>query len=191
MLTRFDGEMILYDAFLSGADAATLFDDLRANLPWAKEHLTMFGKTVTAPRLVSWHGDPDAVYTYSRVRHTPCAWTAGLLDAKQRIEAMTGQLFNSVLANLYRNEGDSMGWHADKEKELGDAPFIASLSLGAERLFRARHSKAYTIINVELRSGSLLTMGGAFQKHWRHCVPKSRAPAGPRINLTFRRIVTA
>lgn len=191
MLTRFDGEMILYDAFLSVADATALFDDLRANLPWVEEHLTMFGKTVTAPRLVSWHGDPGAVYTYSGVRHAPRAWTEGLLGAKQCIEAMTGQCFNSVLANLYRDERDSMGWHGDKEKELGGTPFIASLSLGAERLFRARHTKTYTIVDAELRNGSLLTMGGAFQKHWRHCVPKSRAPVGPRINLTFRRIVTS
>jgi alkylated DNA repair dioxygenase AlkB len=191
VLTRLDGEMILHDAFLSDAEATALFTALLANLPWAEEHFTMFGKTVNAPRLVSWHGDPGAVYTYSGVRHEPHAWTPELLVVRQRIEALTRQSFNSVLANLYRSERDSMGWHADKEKELGEEPFIASLSLGAERLFRARHNKTKMTVDTVLRHGSLLTMGGAFQRHWRHCVPKSHAPVGARINLTFRRIVTA
>ena len=37
-----------------------------------------------------------------------------------------------------------------------------------------------------LPNGSLLVMGGASQHHWRHGVPKTRKPVGPRINLTFR-----
>ncbi len=190
VLTQLDGEMVLFDTFLADAEASTLFTTLHTGLPWAEEHLSMFGKIVTSPRLVSWHGDPEAVYTYSGVRHDPRPWTAELLAVKQRIEQHTGQRFNSVLANLYRNERDSMGWHADKEKELGDAPFIASLSLGATRVFRARHRSANTTLEIELHNGSLLTMGGVFQKHWRHSVPKSSVPAGPRINLTFRRIIT-
>jgi alkylated DNA repair dioxygenase AlkB len=39
--------------------------------------------------------------------------------------------FNSVLANLYRDGRDRMGWHADNERELARVPVIASLSLGA------------------------------------------------------------
>ena len=46
--------------------------------------------------------------------------------------------FNSVLANLYRDGRDSMGWHSDDEPELGAEPVIASLSFGALRRFRFR-----------------------------------------------------
>ena len=93
---------------------------------------------------------------------------------------------NSVLGNLYRDGRDSMGWHADKENELGPEPHIASLSLGVPRLFKARHNKQYVRVDVELNGGSLLLMRGAFQKHWCHAVPKTRRPIGERIDLTFR-----
>ena len=47
--------------------------------------------------------------------------------------------FNSVLANLYRDGRDCMGWHSDDEPELGPAPVIASVSLGATRRFVLKH----------------------------------------------------
>ena len=40
-----------------------------------------------------------------------------------------------------------------------------------------------------LEDGDVLVLGGATQHHWRHHVPKTRQPVGPRINLTFRWIV--
>ena len=43
-------------------------------------------------------------------------------------------------------------------------------------------------LRIALPSGSLLLMRGATQRNWKHEVPKSRVPCGPRINLTFRRV---
>ena len=97
--------------------------------------------------------------------------------------------FNSVLGNLYRNGNDAMGWHADNERELGYDPFIASISLGAERRFEIRHNRSGDILHLPLAHGSLLTMGGTFQAHWRHRIPRQPAIPQPRINLTFRRII--
>jgi len=188
ILSQLDGELTLVEHFIVDAEAQQFFTKLECELPWQDEHIRMFGKDVRVPRRVCWCGDPDAVYSYSGVRHDPASWTPTLLDLKQRVEAATQQRFNSVLGNLYRNENDSMGWHADKEKELGAQPFIASLSFGAARVFRAQHTKGRQTINVTLHNGSLLTMSGAFQKHWRHCVPKQAHATLPRINLTFRYI---
>jgi alkylated DNA repair dioxygenase AlkB len=82
-----------------------------------------------------------------------------------------------------------MGFHADKERELGDNPVIASLSLGATRRFQLRHrSDATARLDLDLESGSLLVMRGTLQHHFRHAVPKQPAVREPRINLTFRRI---
>ena len=39
---------------------------------------------------------------------------------------------------------------------------------------------------LDLPSGSLLIMRGDTQANWKHEIPKSRHPCGPRINLTFR-----
>jgi alkylated DNA repair dioxygenase AlkB len=68
-------------------------------------------------------------------------------------------------------------------------PIIASLSLGAERLFRMRRKDGEIVFAKKLPHGSLLIMAGDTQKHFRHEVPKQAGVSGPRINLTFRRIV--
>jgi alkylated DNA repair dioxygenase AlkB len=94
-----------------------------------------------------------------------------------------------VLANFYRNGNDSLGWHTDNERELGARPRIASLSLGAERIFEIRHNLTREILRLPLHSGSLLIMSGDFQTCWQHRIPKQRAILAPRINLTFRHIV--
>jgi alkylated DNA repair dioxygenase AlkB len=59
---------------------------------------------------------------------------AAVLQAmRERLQAEGLGRFNSVLLNRYRGGGDYMGWHSDDEPELGPAPVIASLSLGAAR----------------------------------------------------------
>ena len=40
-----------------------------------------------------------------------------------------------------------------------------------------------------LGPGDVLVMAGTMQEHWMHSVPKRARVPGPRINLTFRRIV--
>ena len=80
-----------------------------------------------------------------------------------------------------------MGWHSDDEIELGDAPTIASLSLGASRRFLLRNKRDHSFQQTfELNHGSLLIMAGETQQYWQHCVPKTRKVTEPRINLTFR-----
>lgn len=183
-----DGEAYLVPNFISPLESAQMFNTLLDELAWERESITIYGRQVAVPRLVAWYGEPDAIYRYSGVTHTPQPWTPMLKDLRTRLEQFTHRPFNSVLANLYRDGNDSMGWHADKEQELGDEPYIASLSLGEERLFRLRHNKSKKSINLTLGSGSLFVMGGALQHHWRHTLPKTMQLKGPRINLTFRMI---
>src|SRR5690606_28336171 len=99
--------------------------------------------------------------------------------------------FNSVLLNYYRDHDDRMGLHSDDEPELGKNPTIGSLSLGAERTFLLRHKKRRDLrpVRIRLASGSLLVMRGETQHRWKHGVETERRPCGPRVNLTFRRIV--
>lgn len=188
-LIAFDGELSLQRQFYAPPEADVLMVRLLDELVWQEEKIVIAGKPVKVPRLVCWYGDPDAVYRYSGVSHQPLPWTETLLSIKQRVEDCCGYSFNSVLANLYRDGSDSMGWHADKERELGVNPAIASLSFGAARLFKIRHIKTAETVDIELQHGYLLLMAGALQHHWRHCVPKTRQHKTPRINLTFRRIL--
>ena len=68
-------------------------------------------------------------------------------------------------------------------------PVIASVSLGAERLFRLKAEDGTVALAERLPHGSLLIMAGKTQKNFRHEVPKEPDVDQPRINLTFRRIV--
>jgi alkylated DNA repair dioxygenase AlkB len=183
-----DGELYFIENFIPRDEADLLHILLRRDLAWREEEITVFGRRVKVPRLVCWYGDAGAIYRYSGVEHAPLPWIETLLTLKSRVECFCGRQFNSVLGNLYRDGRDSMGWHADKEKELGPNPFIASLSFGAERLFKLRHNKTGEILEVVLTHGSLLLMGGSLQHKWRHSVPKTRETKAERVNLTFRTI---
>lgn len=186
---EFDGRLTLIPEFISASDAARYCQRLVDELDWATESIRLYGKTMQSPRLVSWYGDPGANYRYSGLMHSPRPWHVLLDEIKNRLETFSGRRFNSVLCNLYRNGNDSMGWHADKEKELGMNPYIGSLSLGESRLFRIRHCKTGKTHDLELGSGSLLIMSEELQRHWRHCIPKFKTKESPRINLSFRKII--
>lgn len=167
--------------FLTGDEAAVLFQALRAEAAWKQEHLKMFGREVRLPRLTAWYGDHS--YRYSGIRNEPNPWIPALSWVKERVDAVCGIKFNSVLLNHYRDGQDSVSWHADDEPELG--PVIASVSLGTTRSFQLKHKRrpewraAY-----DLTGGSLLVMHD-IQKDWLHRVPKQMG-RGERINLTFR-----
>lgn len=177
--------------FLEPAAADLLLAVLLDEVAWTRPRVRLFGRTVDSPRLSAWYGDAGAVYTYSGLRNEPLPWTDALLGIRARLEDALGLTFNSVLANLYRDGADSMGWHADDEPELGPAPVIASVSLGASRRFVMRHRRKgrHPTFEIVLAHGSLLVMRGDTQRHWRHALPKTRAAVGPRVNLTFRPIV--
>ena len=94
-----------------------------------------------------------------------------------------------MLANLYRDGRDSMGWHSDNEPELGPEPVILSFSFGGVRRFRLRHRHDPSLrLELDLPSGSLLRMAGATQRLYRHDLPKTARAVPARINLTFRTI---
>lgn len=186
-----DGELLFQSRCDLGADPDALFEQLMAETAWREETITVFGKTHPQPRLIAWYGDAAARYTYSGIQHDPLPWTASLAAMRDRLQATTGANYNSVLLNLYRNERDSMGLHADDEPELGPEPVIASVSLGEQRsiYFQHRHRRDVKNLNLPLPSGSLLVMRGATQCNWKHGLRKLTRPCGPRINLTFRWII--
>lgn len=188
-IAPFDGELYLLKQFYQQPESDQLFALLKTDLAWQEENIFIFGKWVKVPRLMCWYGDPNAVYRYSGVTHQPLPWTAELQSIRTRLQQHCGCEFNSVLANLYRDGRDSMGCHADDEKDLGLNPLIASLSLGDERVFKLNHKQHKLTLDFNLGHGDLLLMAGTLQQHWLHSVPKTKKLKGPRINLTFRKIV--
>jgi alkylated DNA repair dioxygenase AlkB len=157
-------------------------------IAWDQPTVTVFGRRHPTPRLTAWYG--DGAYSYSGITHPPAPFPDPLAAIRDLLVETTGTRFNSCLANLYRDGGDSMGAHSDNEPELGPQPTIASVSLGARRRFVMTHIESGERFTWSLGGGDLLVMSGASQAEYRHAVPKTSARVGTRLNLTFRTFAT-
>ncbi len=176
-----------FPTFFSSEKADTLFEYLYNNIPWQQDSIKVYGKNYRQPRLTALFGNEGKSYKYSNILMQPHPWNNVLMDIKNEIEEKTHQKFTTVLLNLYRNEKDSNGWHADNEKELGTNPIIASVSFGEERVFQIKHNtNSNEKQNIILQHGSLLLMKEGSQIHYKHQIPKATNAKKPRINLTFR-----
>ena len=183
------GDLRFQSGFLSPREADALFAELLEQTNWRESDVFVWGKWHKQPRLIAWHGDSDATYSYSGSKMIPEPWTPTLLAVRKRAEEACGSPFNSVLLNLYRTGEDRMGWHSDNEPELWPKLVIGSLSLGATRdlLFKHKTDKNLGTRRIPLTHGSLLIMAGSTQQNWVHAINKESA-ADKRINLTFRRV---
>jgi len=184
-----DAEIILYPHFFGATEEDHYFERLIKELDWSQQRITVYGKQHDVPRLSAWYADDGKTYEYSGLRSVGLPWVPVLTELKKSLLNVTDQAFNSVLANLYRNGADSVGWHADDEPELGREPVIASFSFGEERRFQLKHKTIKSLRHsVILPHGSLLIMKGATQANWLHQIPKSSRPMRERVNLTFRQV---
>jgi alkylated DNA repair dioxygenase AlkB len=184
------GTAIYYGRIFDEPTARNYYERLSSSLPWRHDDVVMFGKRVVTAREVAWFADAGIPYRYSGTVKQAAAWTPELAELKERIEVLTGLSFNSCLANLYHHGGEGMSWHSDDEKALVKHAGIASLSLGAERMFSFRHKRDAETISLLLENGGLLVMKDETQDHWKHALPKSAKIKEPRINLTFRTMMT-
>ena len=184
-----DAEVFYYPNYFTTNESMSLFQILTTETLWQQDDIKVFGKTYKQPRLTSLYGSNKRPYSYSNITMYPNEFTSTLLKIKSKIEDTTNEIFTTCLLNQYRDGRDSNGWHADNEKELGQNPVIASVSLGASRMFhlKHRHDKSHKC-KLLLESGSLLLMKGTTQHFWLHQVPKTKKQLGSRINLTFRYI---
>lgn len=184
-------DVVYHHHFLPAAGAAELLRRLIDQIPWRQDSVVLWGKSIPQPRLTAWYGDPGRRYTYSGLTLHPLPWTDDLELLRTMAEGVADSIFNSVLLNYYRDHNDSVGFHSDDEPELGATPTIGSISLGETRTltFKARRNTAWSPVRIALESGSLLVMKGDTQRNWRHAIAKESRPCGPRVNLTFRRIL--
>lgn len=185
-----DANLEYYPYFLNTKSADSYLETLLNTLKWEQHSIKLFGKRIPQPRLTALYAINSQPYSYSGLKLVPLAFTNELKVLHSEIAKLTGYSFTHCLANLYRDEKDSMGWHSDNERELGKEPVIASLSLGAERDFQLKHKTNLKLKQIiPLAHGSLLIMSGKTQEFWKHQLPKTSKIISPRINLTFRSIL--
>ncbi|ETW00547.1 hypothetical protein, variant 1 [Aphanomyces invadans] len=156
--------------------------DLYANTGTAATKMKVF-----PPVLQSITGEIEATVNQALVTRT-----------RHPLEAPGPWVANIALGNVYRTSHESVGSHSDTMTELGPRPTIASLTLGAERIFRIKRLATDTMpaqtFNVQLPHNSLLIMFPPFQEFYRHEVPPQQpwqVKAHPvaretRVNITFR-----
>ncbi|MET0462232.1 MAG: alpha-ketoglutarate-dependent dioxygenase AlkB [Chitinophagaceae bacterium] len=185
-----DGIVQYYGPVMPRAKADEYYELLFRNLNWQPDTALIFGKLITTSRKVSWYGDAPYSYTYSGATKFALPWTNELLELKNLAEERSGETFNSCLANLYHTGEEGMAWHSDAEKMLRKDGAIASMSFGAERKFSFKHKQTKETVSVVLQTGSLLIMKGTTQTHWLHRLPPTTKVKTPRVNLTFRTIMT-
>jgi alkylated DNA repair dioxygenase AlkB len=181
-----DGDVIYFGRILPESSLGLYFNQLREKAQWKAEEITIFGKHLILNRKVAWYGDAPFSYSYSHSTKLALPWFRELTDLRHQCEEITRLSFNSCLLNLYPTGNDGMGWHSDDEISLQTPNHIASLSLGAQRIFQFKHKITGEKISLLLNPGDLLLMKHPNQSHWLHSVPKSKKVIEPRINLTFR-----
>lgn len=182
-------ELAVIEGFYDEADCRQLLHRLLEEQDWPSNRYQVGGRWFELPRQQTWHADPGIRYSYSNNLLVARPWTPLLSELRAAIERRLDAKFNAVLVNLYRDGNDYVGWHSDNEREMGDDPLIASLSLGATRTFAYRHKRSGEQHSTRLSAGTLLVMRPAFQHDWQHSVPPAPEIADPRINLTFRYVL--
>lgn len=166
-----------------------IFTHLYLHTFWEQHYLTLYGKQVKQPRMVSLFGEHP--YSYSGLTLYPHPTPTFHKTIWHDVEEVAGCKFNSLLMNLYMDGSDYIGYHADDEPELGEKPVIATMAFGVERPLLFKHKfKDIKPVSVDIPQGGILVMKGDTQKYWKHSVPKSKKITGPRISLTFRNILT-
>jgi alkylated DNA repair dioxygenase AlkB len=185
-----DGEVNYHGAIFSADEANRFYDILLNTIEWKNDVAIIFGKRIITKRKVAWYAEEPFEYTYSKVTKQASLWTPELLEIKKLAEEQSGETYNSCLLNLYHDGSEGMAWHSDGEKDLKKNGAIASISFGAERKFAFKHKETKEVVNIHLEDGSLLIMKGITQTHWLHRLPPTKKVHSPRINLTFRTILT-
>jgi alkylated DNA repair dioxygenase AlkB len=163
--------------WLGGAD--DLFAALAATVPWRAEQRRMYDRVVDVPRLLCFYAEgaalPDPLLERAR----------DVLDARYAPEL--GERFATAGLCLYRDGRDSVAWHGDTTgRGAREDTMVAIVSLGTPRALLLRPAAGGPALRWELGHGDLLVMGGSCQRTWRHAVPKTARPAGPRISVQFR-----
>ncbi|HMM96796.1 alpha-ketoglutarate-dependent dioxygenase AlkB [Phycicoccus sp.] len=163
--------------WVGGADE--LYEALRRDVPWYAERRQMYDSIVAVPRLLKFYGEGE------RLPHLALEECREVLSAHYAAEL--GEPFVTAGLCLYRDGQDSVAWHGDRiGRSREQDTMVAILSVGAPRDLMLRPRDGGPSRRFPAGHGDLVVMGGACQRTWDHCVPKTAKPVGPRISIQFR-----
>ena len=181
-------KLLLLKTEYLGINAEDLFSYCLILDTWEQKELVIFGKKRTIPRLSAAYSNSDLNYKYSGVTHRLNQLNQQFSILLDKVSNYLNVHFNYILLNLYRDGYDSIGWHSDNERCLGNKIDIAMISLGTTRTFKLKSNINKTTVSLKLKHGSLLLMKHPIQARYKHCLPKMPKITEPRISITFRQI---
>lgn len=181
-----DNRVVIHRHYFDPAASHTAFERLHRETNWLTKSYNNNGNIVNLPRLTANYGERS--YDYSGLVFQPEPWTPFLQELKEAAETLSGETFNALILQLYRDGNDRVNWHSDDDSGVGRNPVIVSMSFGESRAFRLRHKTNHDDrTELVLHAGDVLIMQGDLQHTYVHKVPIEK-DKGPRINLTFRKI---
>jgi alkylated DNA repair dioxygenase AlkB len=219
-------EIEFYDDLFK-ANAKNYFDTIKSEDWDVLYEKNQYNPMIRNSRLMKWYSD-NPEYTYAFSSNTLGSYTLKtgefhegglkanplppiLIELRNKVVELLRKRdpetpkFNSVLVNFYRDGKDSVAWHSDDDKWLGDNFVVPSISFGAERIFQLKvaYEKPANKDEEEiamkkglmqqwiLKNGSLIVMKGMTQKGFHHAVPsvKGNNNTNARINITFRHVI--
>ncbi len=154
-----------------------LFRHLQSTVRWR----TRYGTRES----ITW-GESYHLRKQTRTRHP---WPDFLRPLAQAVGNRFGFLPNNCVANHYPDGSHSIGFHSDQGMEMRDGTGVVIISLGAVRHMVLRRIDAPAIrYHYALEPGSAFHMDDSSQTVWQHGILPEPG-TGPRIGLSFRRIV--
>lgn len=148
--------------------------------------IVVYGKRAHQHRSVGFFSHDTVGYQYSGALAASQPPPPALESLLAHINDTFQSSYNGILVNYYSNGSDYIGAHSDDEKFLGPLGVI-SLSHGATRKFRIRdRSTREIIMDIPVTSGTLIHMGGNFQKEFTHEIPMEKKIREGRYSFTFR-----
>lgn len=152
----------------------TLLAHVRDTTDWHEWSRPMYDRVVDVPRL-----------TAQLPRDGP--GHPVLAEAQSALARRFRQRFSRIGLALYRDGRDSVAPHGDMVAREMQESIMAIVSCGARRRFLLKPAEGGGgSVAFDFGEGDLLVMGGTIQRTWRHGVPKTTKPVGPRLSIMFR-----
>lgn len=162
--------------------------------PGYRNTIKLFGKEHYLPREQQVYGVSHYLYSgvaFEAVEEVPPYLMACLEWTNWNIPEVE-PAYNMILVNWYFNGADNIGWHKDDEKQIIPGTDVLTISFGQSRKFKVKHDTLPGIKrDIRTQHNGYITMGGNFQKEFKHSIPKTRdiKQQGRRISITFRKFL--
>jgi alkylated DNA repair dioxygenase AlkB len=154
----------------------------------SEPEFTMFNKTCRMHRDIGFYSDESEGYKYTNQIAKAEPLSEKMKQLLETVNEITGQQFNGLLFNLYKDGNDYISAHRDDESNLGEHGVVA-LSFGAPRKFRIRDYTTKKILKdyVTKHTELMWMKGDNFHKILTHEIPIEKKVKEPRLSITFRK----